>query len=144
MRGCWAKKLCTIPSICTNIFSNCNSCCLFLSAFPRQNLRKFYLSFLRSFSLSSCSFNGFACNSAILLTSAAKFPIACVCNLRACRFSCGIIIFFFFFLLPALVFLVYFQLLFWFSSVPQSPGEKLSFCNSLSFNTFLFSSSDVS
>ena len=63
------------------------SICMYILA----NLR-FSLSFLRSFSLSSCSFNRFTCNSAILLTPEAKFPIARVCDLGAWRFSCDLII----------------------------------------------------
>ena len=83
-----------MPSICMYILATCNSCCLYLSVSSRRNLKRFSLSFLCSFLLSSCSFNRFAYNSAILLTQAAKFPIACACSLGAWHFLCFLIVLF--------------------------------------------------
>ena len=73
---------------------NCNSCCLFLSASSRRNLRRFPF-FYCSFSLSSSSLNHFVCKSAFLLKPVAKFAIAYICDLGVWHFSCGLKILFF-------------------------------------------------
>ena len=68
---CWAKEFSGMPSIDMYILADCNLCYLISLGFLSTQFKKIFFFF--SFSLSSCNFNRFASNSAILLTPPAKF-----------------------------------------------------------------------